>query len=57
MLVSALKVPLLFFLTLVVTFPSLYVFNTLTGSRLTGESVLRLLVASSGVMLAVAGEI
>ena len=31
---SAVKVPLLFFLTLVVTFPSLYVFNALVGSRL-----------------------
>src|SRR5918992_6166378 len=28
---SAAKVPLLFFLTLVVTFPSLYVFNALVG--------------------------
>ena len=32
---SMAKVPLLFFLTLVITFPSLYVFNALVGSRLT----------------------
>lgn len=36
-----------------VTFPSLYVFNALVGSRLKGGSVLRLLVAAAGVMLAV----
>jgi hypothetical protein len=50
---SALKVPALFFLTLVVTFPSLYVFNALVGSRLTILAVLRLLIASLGVTLAV----
>src|SRR5689334_96881 len=33
-LASAVKVPALFVLTLVVTFPSLYVFNALVGSRL-----------------------
>ena len=47
------KVPALFFLTLVVTFPSLYVFNALVGSRLTVMAVMRLLVASLGVNLAV----
>lgn len=47
------KVPALFFLTLLVTFPSLYVFNALVGSRLTIRSVLRLLIAALGVMLAV----
>src|SRR5690348_7045777 len=31
---SAAKVPMLFFLTLVVTLPSLYVFNALVGCRL-----------------------
>jgi hypothetical protein len=46
-------VPLLFVLTLVVTFPSLYVFSALMGSRLTVPAVLRLLVASLGVNLAV----
>ena len=50
---STVKVPLLFFLTLLVTFPSLYVFNALVGSRLTVLSALRLLVAALGVMLAV----
>ena len=50
---SMLKVPALFLLTLVVTLPSLYVFNALVGSRLTMSSVVRLLVASLAVMLAV----
>jgi hypothetical protein len=50
---SAVKVPALFYLTLFVTFPSLYVFNALVGSRLTLPSVLRLLVASLAVNLAV----
>ncbi len=49
---SAVKVPLLFFLTLVITLPSLYVFNALVGSRLSFLTVLRLLVAALGVMLA-----
>ena len=50
---SMVKVPLLFFLTLLVTLPSLYVFNALVGSRLTLATVVRLLVASLGVMVAV----
>src|SRR3954467_3207304 len=49
---SAVKVPALFFLTLIVTFPSLYVFNALVGSRLSLTSLLRLLVAALGVMMA-----
>ena len=49
---SAVKVPLLFFLTLLVTFPSLYVFNALVGSRLSLASLLRLLIAALGVLLA-----
>jgi hypothetical protein len=49
---SAVKVPLLFLLTLLVTLPSLYVFNALVGSRLTLRSVVRLLVAALAVMLA-----
>lgn len=53
LLASAIKTPLLFFLTLLITFPSLYVFNALVGSRLSMVSVLRLLVASLAVMLAV----
>ncbi|MEX2214807.1 MAG: hypothetical protein WD768_11795 [Phycisphaeraceae bacterium] len=47
------KVPALFLLTLVVTFPSLYVFNALVGSRLTLRSLTRLLVAAMAVLLAV----
>lgn len=50
---STIKLPLLFFLTLVVTFPSLYVFNALIGTRLSVVSVVRLLIAALGVMLAV----
>lgn len=50
---STVKLPMLFFLTLVVTFPSLYVFNVLVGSRLSALSMMRLLVAMLGVILAV----
>lgn len=50
---SAIKLPLLFFLTLAVTFPSLYVFNALIGTRLSMGSVFKLLIAALGVMLAV----
>ena len=53
LLATAIKVPILFFLTLIITFPSLYVFNALVGSRLSLLSVLRLLIASMAVMLAV----
>ena len=50
---TTVKVPLLFFLTLLVTFPSLYVFNALVGSRLSVLAVLRLLIAALAVNLAV----
>lgn len=50
---STIKVPALFLLTLLVTFPSLYVFNALMGSRLRWTSNLRLLVGALGVTLAV----
>jgi hypothetical protein len=50
---NMIKVPVLFFLTLLVTLPSLYVFNALVGSRLDLVTVLRLLIASLGVMVAV----
>jgi hypothetical protein len=53
LLATTVKVPALFFLTLVVTFPSLYVFNALVGSRLTIASVFRLLMATLAVTLAV----
>jgi hypothetical protein len=52
MIASMVKVPALFFLTLAVTLPSLYVFNALVGSRLTALSFMRLLVAAMGVMIA-----
>ena len=53
LLASGVKVPVLFLLTLVVTFPSLYVFNALVGSRLRLMPVLRLLVASLAVNITV----
>lgn len=53
LLASAVKLPLLFFLTLLITLPSLYVFNALVGSRLSVLSVVRLLVAMLGVMMAI----
>lgn len=53
LLASALKVPGLFLTALLVTFPSLYVFNALVGSRLTPVSLARLLTASLAVTLAV----
>src|SRR4051812_48708226 len=52
-LASTVKVPALFVLTLLVTFPSLYVFNALVGSRLALGALLRLLVAAVGVTVAV----
>jgi hypothetical protein len=54
------KVPSLFFLTLAVTFPSLYVFNALVGSRLRFVAIFRLLVAAlavNAVVLASLGPI
>ncbi len=53
LLASTIKLPALFLLTLIVTFPSLYVFNALVGSRLSLTSLLRLLVAALGVTVAV----
>ncbi len=50
---ATLKMPALFGATLVVTFPSLYVFNALVGSRLGLWDVLRLVVASLAVCMAV----
>jgi hypothetical protein len=52
MISSAIKVPSLFALTLVVTFPSLYVFNALIGSRLGLRALVRLLTAAMGVTIA-----
>jgi hypothetical protein len=50
---TTVKVPVLFFLTLAITFPSLYVFNALVGSRLSILSVVRLLVIALTIMLTV----
>lgn len=47
------KVPLLFALTVIVTFPSLYVFNALVGSNLGLLATARLVAASLAVMLAI----
>jgi hypothetical protein len=49
---SAVKVPALFFLTLVVTFPSLYVFSTLLGVQLGPKDTLRLILVPIAVNLA-----
>src|SRR3954454_22748188 len=53
MFAAMVKVPALFFLTLLVTFPSLYVFNALVGSRLAMGSLLRLLVVALAGMITV----
>lgn len=50
---SGIKVPLLFALTLLVTFPSLYVFNTLVGAQLRIASLVRLLTAALVVNISV----
>ncbi|MBC8108564.1 MAG: hypothetical protein H7Z14_18405 [Anaerolineae bacterium] len=52
MVSAAIKVPAQFALTLLVTFPSLYVFNALVGSRLGIRSLARLLTAAMGVSIA-----
>lgn len=54
---STVKLPMLFLLTLFVTFPSLYVFNALVGCRLGFVAVMRLLVAAIVVNLAVAASL
>jgi len=50
--VTIVKVPLLFLLTLVVTFPSLYVFSGLANSRLGTIDTLRLLLVAVAINLA-----
>lgn len=57
LLASAVKVPMLFALTLLVTFPSLYVFNALIGSRLTFVSAFRLLIVAMAVMITVLASV
>jgi len=51
-----LKIPALFFLTLAVTYPSLYVFNALVGSRLGLASLVRLIITAMAVTLCVAAS-
>ncbi|MBX3424295.1 MAG: hypothetical protein KF688_01325 [Pirellulales bacterium] len=50
---SMVKTPLVFLLTLLVTFPSLYVLNALIGSRLRADGLCRLLTAAVAVNAAV----
>lgn len=57
LLASTLKLPALFLLTLVITFPSLYVFNALIGCRLSISATLKLLVAAVVVNVAVAASL
>jgi len=60
MLGALVKFPALFLLTLAITFPSLYVFNALVGSRLSPITLARLMFATLGVtaaMLASLGPI
>ncbi|WP_145247119.1 hypothetical protein [Aeoliella mucimassa] len=52
-LASMIKVPALFGLTLIITLPSLYVFNALVGSRLSLLGMMRLLVASLSINITV----
>jgi hypothetical protein len=52
LVVTMIKVPLLFLLTLLVTFPSLYVFSVLAGSRLRATETLRLILVVLAVNLA-----
>lgn len=53
MFASAVKVPILFILTLIITFPSLYVFSALLGVRLGPKDTLRLILAPVAANLAV----
>lgn len=53
LIATTVKVPMLFLLTLVVTYPSLYVFSALARTRLHAPQTLKLLLAAIGVNLAV----
>lgn len=53
---STVKLPALYLLTLIVTFPSLYVFNAIVGCRLSFTATLRLLVGSIVVSVTVAAS-
>lgn len=54
---SMVKLPALFLITLVVTFPSLYVFNAMLGSRLGFTATLKLLVSAIVVNVTVAASL
>ena len=54
---SGFKLPLLFMLTLLITVPSFYVFSTLLGSRLSIDSILRLMTGMLAIMMAVLGSL
>lgn len=54
---STVKLPLLFLFTFAITFPSLYVFNTLLGSRLTFHDTIRVVAEWVLVILAVAASL
>lgn len=56
-LASAMKVPTLFSLTLLITLPSLYTFNALLGTRLTLVPVVHLMLGALGVTIAVLASI
>jgi hypothetical protein len=53
LIATTVKVPILFLLTLAITFPSLYVFNALVGSRLSFVALMKLLVAALAVNVTV----
>lgn len=57
LIASTVKLPALYLLTLVVTFPSLYVFNALVGCRLSFGATLRLLVGATVVNVTVAASL
>jgi len=50
---SAIKVPALFYLTFLITFPSLYVFSALLGVRISALDVLRVVAAAITINLVV----
>ena len=52
-LASAVKLPLMFLLTLGVTFPSLYVFNTLLGTQLRFAVLVRVLTCAMAILTTV----
>lgn len=57
LLASTLKIPIMFLLTVVVCFPSLFVFSALLGSRLRASAVLRLVWANVAVMTVIVASL